>query len=86
MIRATVMGISRSSFFSQKRQHPRQFHCLVEIARQLGAAHESNRSCSKQQGEEAASTPRSIIVAVAEIYFLSSLILSTASETLSLAF
>jgi hypothetical protein len=50
MIRATVMGISRSSFFSQKRQHPRQFRCLVEIARQLGAAHESNRSCSKQQG------------------------------------
>jgi len=57
MIRATVMGISRSSFFSQKRQHPRQFHCLVEIARQLGAAHESNRSLLKAKGEEAVSSP-----------------------------
>jgi hypothetical protein len=53
---------------------------------QMGVAHESNRSLLIERGLEAASSPFAFSIAVAEIYFLSSFILSTASDTLSLAF
>jgi hypothetical protein len=53
---------------------------------QTGVAHESNRSLLVERGLEAASSPFAFSIAVAEIYFLSSFILSTASDTLSLAF
>ena len=86
------VGISPSSFLSRKCQQPHRFHGLVEIARtvseqiQMGVAHESNRSLLVERGLEAVSSPFAFSIAVAEIYFLSSFILSTASDTLSLAF
>ena len=86
------VGISPSSFLSQKCQQPHRFHGWSKLPGQFveqiqtGVVHESNRSLLVERGLEAASSPFAFSIAVAEIYFLSSFILSTASDTLSLAF